>query len=83
MLCQLPAVLALDPIQQPGQIVLGPLPRLHPSEPAGNPGMKCIELSSPARDRSVLLFGTCTVHRHGIPFQCSRMGIKSTPEVSL
>jgi hypothetical protein len=69
MRCQLPAVLARDPIQQPGQLVPCPLPGLDPSEPARKPGMPRIELSATARDRSVLLFGTCTVHRHGIPIR--------------
>jgi hypothetical protein len=31
--------------------------------------MPRIELNAPARNRSVLLYGTCTVHRHGIPIR--------------
>ena len=37
MFGQLPPVLALDPIQQACQIMLGSLPRIRSPEPPGNP----------------------------------------------
>jgi hypothetical protein len=47
---QLPAILALDPIQQPGQIALRPRSGFRSPEPASNPGMQRIQPRPPALD---------------------------------